>query len=619
MSSPTEPDRHPIFSVWAPNADRVRLVLDDPDGGRVDLERADGGWFVPPADAPAPTPGRRYAFQLATEPAAEAPEPEWSILLPDPRSRRQPDGVHGFSEVVPTEFDWTDAAWTGRPLPGQVLYELHVGAFTADGTFDAAVGKLAHLRELGVTTVELMPVQPFGGERNWGYDPVSWFAVHEAYGGPAGLKAFVDAAHAHGVAVVMDLVFNHFGPDGNYTGFFGPYTTGAATDWGDVVNLMGPGSDEVRRFILDATRQWLGEFHVDGVRLDAVHSLDDRGAVSVLEQIADVARDVAACTGAPRCVIAESDLNDPRLITPVEDLGCGLDAQWLDDVHHCLHTLTEGEQYGYYRDYGRVGDLARTLSEAYRFTGDYSLHRGRSHGRGFDRTRMPGARFVTYTTTHDQTGNRAAGDRAAERITPTQHLLKCAFVYLSEFTPMIFMGEEFGARQPFPFFASHTDPGLLEATRTGRLREFASSGWDPDTIADPAAEETFASAKLDWELDDAQRGIVAAVRELLRLRRELGCASGVLSDVRVDHAVTAAVREAGSGAAVGADAVALEHGWVTMHRTAPDGREWTLVGNFSPEPVTVPFGGELRYSFTEPEVGADETRLGPWEFAVLLR
>ena len=615
MSSPAEPDRHPIFSVWAPNADRVRLVLDDPDGGRVDLERADGGWFVPPADAPAPTPGRRYAFQLATEPAAEAPEPEWSILLPDPRSRRQPDGVHGFSEVVPTEFDWTDAAWTGRPLPGQVLYELHVGAFTADGTFDAAVGKLAHLRELGVTTVELMPVQPFGGERNWGYDPVSWFAVHEAYGGPAGLKAFVDAAHAHGVAVVMDLVFNHFGPDGNYTGFFGPYTTGAATDWGDVVNLMGPGSDEVRRFILDATRQWLGEFHVDGVRLDAVHSLDDRGAVSVLEQIADV----AACTGVPRCVIAESDLNDPRLITPVEDLGCGLDAQWLDDVHHCLHTLTEGEQYGYYRDYGRVGDLARTLSEAYRFTGDYSLHRGRSHGRGFDRTRMPGARFVTYTTTHDQTGNRAAGDRAAERITPTQHLLKCAFVYLSEFTPMIFMGEEFGARQPFPFFASHTDPGLLEATRTGRLREFASSGWDPDTIADPAAEETFASAKLDWELDDAQRGIVAAVRELLRLRRELGCASGVLSDVRVDHAVTATVREAGSGAAVGADAVALEHGWVAMHRTAPDGREWTLVGNFSPEPVTVPFGGELRYSFTEPEVGADETRLGPWEFAVLLR
>lgn len=594
--------------VWAPSAGAARLILDQPSGRRLDLARDSGGWFYLPNEAVQAdcTPGRRYAFELA--PAPEAGQPEWSAPLPDPRSRRQPDGVHGFSAFFPDDFSWTDAAWTGVQLAGQVLYELHVGTFSPAGTFAGVRERLGYLSELGVTAIELMPVQPFSGDRNWGYDPVSWFAVHEGYGGPEELKALIDAAHRAGIAVVLDVVFNHFGPDGNYTGFFGPYTTPGATGWGDVVNLMGLGSDEVRRYILDAVRQWLGEFHVDGLRLDAVHALDDRGAVSILEQIRHEADHVAATTGRQKFVIAESDLDDPRLITAPEAQGYGLDAQWLDDLHHALHTLVEGEQHSYYCDYGRLSDLARALTSAYRFQDDYSIFRGRRHGRGFDTADVPGSRFVVYTTTHDQTGNRAAGDRPTQRIDAAQHALKCAFVFLSPFTPMIFMGEEFGAQTPFPFFAAHEDEALLEATRVGRLREFASAGWDPDAVADPASRRTYESAKLDWDAakDNARtRGLVA---DLLRLRRGLGCAGTKLSEVSVDYQVTDRPR--------GDDArsVALERGWLALHYPG-----FRLVGNFSPDPVAVPYAGRLLYSTDAVRVGATETRLGPWQFVVLAR
>lgn len=596
-------------AVWAPRASRVRLVTSDPGGPRSELDARPGSWFVLPQDSAPLAPGTRYAFEvLPREDRSASGAESWSQPLPDPRSRRQPDGVHGFSEVYLDDFSFSDSAWTGRGLAGQVLYELHVGTFSPDGTFAGAAAKLDYLAELGVTAIELMPVQPFSGTRNWGYDPVSWYAVHEDYGGPDELKKLIDAAHSRGIAVVLDMVFNHFGPEGNYTGMFGPYTTPAATSWGDVVNLMGAGSDEVRAFILSATRQWLAEFHVDGLRLDAVHALDDRGAVSLLEQIAAVAREVQAATGRERFIIAESDLNDPRLITSPDAQGCGLDAQWLDDLHHCLHTLTEGEQHAYYCDFGRLSDLARVLRSAYRFQGDYSIFRGRSHGRGFDTSKVPGSRFIVYTTTHDQTGNRAAGDRATQRISRRQHLLKCAFVALSPFTPMIFMGEEYGATTPFPFFVSHGDEDLLEATRAGRLREFASAGWDPLEVADPASKETFAAAHLDWSADEEEARTLAAVRRLLQLRRELAAGATSLAEISVDYQVTRTVRPERPGA------VALEQGWLAVNHP-----RFVLVGNFSGEEVTVaaPAAGTLVFGTGEPAVRGAKLTLAPWAFAVL--
>lgn len=574
------------LSVWAPYARDLRLVTrTDDDDTFHPMRPAGGDWWVSDVAA---TEGLRYGFQVDQGEG-------FSPTVPDPRSTSLPDGVHGLSRVDDTAYPWTDGTWTGRVLPGSVLYELHVGTFTAEGTFAGVAGKLGYLRDLGVTALELMPVQPFAGGRNWGYDGVAWHAVHEAYGGRDGLKALVDAAHHEGLAVYLDVVYNHFGPDGNYNGFFGPYTTGGSTGWGEVVNISGPDSDEVRRFILDSARQWFEEFHVDGLRLDAVHALDDTGAYSIMAQLQQVADEVTATTGVPRTLIAESDMNDPKVITAPEAGGFGLAAQWLDDAHHSLHTLVSRENHAYYADYGTVAALAKTLREAYFFTGGYSSFRGRRHGRPIDRALVPAHRFVTYTTTHDQVGNRAAGDRPSMNLTPAQQVLKAAVIYCSPYTPMLFMGEEFAAQTPFPFFVSHSDDELNRLTVEGRRREFSRSGWSADAVPDPADPETFESARLNWDWDDRSHEVHESYRTLLRLRRDLGLARPRLDRLIVEHGTA-------------------EDPWLAMGH-----EDVLLVANFSDTEVTAPYGGELIYSFTTPRVTPGATTLDPWGFALLRR
>lgn len=575
------------FEVWAPFAHEARVRVDGAEQAMSpDPSRA--GWWVLDPTVCAPVAGARYGFHVFDG-------TDWSNPLPDPRTRCQPDGVHGLSEVVDSEFAWTDASWPGLHLRGQVIYELHVGTFTPAGTFAGVAEKLDYLLELGVTTIELMPVQPFGGTRNWGYDGVDWFAVQASYGGPVGLKQLVDTAHGKGMAVILDVVYNHFGPDGNYNGMFGPYTTAGHTDWGDVVNLSGPGSDEVRAYILDAVRQWLDEFHLDGLRLDAVHAYDDRRAYSIMEEIRRVSDSVAEATGVPRTIIGETDQNDPRIVNDESVGGYGLSAQWLDDVHHCIHTLVSGERHAYYVDFGTVDILADTLRHAYRFRNSWSQFRRRTHGRPLDLEKIGPWRMITYTTTHDQTGNRAAGDRPSQYLAADQQVLKAAVVLFSPFTPMLFMGEEFGARTPFPFFCSHTDDELNRLTREGRFQEFSRLGWNPDEVADPADPATFSAAKLVWEFDRDQDEILEAYQALLGLREQYGLARSDLRELRVDNSDT----------------------WLTMSYDTPV--PVVLAANFTEEDVTVPVGGRLVYSFTDPDVTDDKTRLGPWGFAVIER
>ena len=470
------------YELWAPLAERVavRVAGADhplrPDPARPGWWRAAG---LPGED------GTRYAYVL------DGGDP-----LPDPRSRRQPDGPDGPSALVdPGRFAWR-TPWTGRPLAGAVLYELHVGTFTEQGTFDAAAERLGHLARLGVTHVELMPVCPFPGTHGWGYEGVSLWAVHEPYGGPAGLARFVDAAHALGLGVVLDVVHNHLGPSGNYLPRFGPYFTDRhQTPWGSAVNLDAPGSDEVRAYLIGSALAWLRDYRLDGLRLDAVHALVDTRALHFLEELSAAVDALSAAVGRPLFLIAESDLNDPRTTASRQAGGLGLHAQWSDDFHHALHTALTAESQGYYADFAKapMAALAKTLTGAFFHAGTYSSFRGRVHGRPLD----PGAaghRFVGYTQTHDQVGNRALGDR----LTADQLTLGAALVLTSPFTPMLFMGEEWGAGTPWQFFTDHTDPELADAVRRGRRREFAAHGWAEADIPDPQDPATRARSCLDW-------------------------------------------------------------------------------------------------------------------------
>ena len=492
-------------SVWAPRPRRVELQIGDE---RHPMQRGDGGWWsadVAPSEEPLD-----YAFVLDGGPPR-----------PDPRSMWQPHGVHGPSRLVDhTAFEWTDGTWRGLPLAGAVLYELHVGTFTPEGTFDAAVERLDHLVDLGVDAVELLPCNAFDGERGWGYDGVAWFAVHEPYGGPDGLKRFVDACHARGLGVVMDVVYNHLGPAGNYLPEFGPYLTEAhTTPWGPAVNLDMPGSDEVRRYVLDNARTWLRDYHVDGLRLDAVHALVDDRATHLLEELSVEVEALGAQLHKPLFLIAESDLNDARMVTPREAGGRGLQGQWADDVHHALHVTLTGETSGYYTDFAGLDVLAKVLRDVFLHDGQWSSFRGRGHGRPVPPT-VPGHRFVTYLQDHDQVGNRARGDRLS--MTASDGLLQigAALLLTSPFTPMLWMGEEWGARTPWLFFSDHQGE-LGEAVRRGRREEFASHGWDTDDVPDPQAERTFLRSKLDWsELDDERSAaLLDWYRTLIALRR----------------------------------------------------------------------------------------------------
>jgi len=506
------------FAVWAPTTSQVQLRVDGVDHL---MRREDGGWWRCEVDA---KPGTDYAYLLG----------EGEQLLPDPRSLWQPHGVHGFSRVYDHgAFEWTDASWTGRQLPGAVLYELHIGTFTPEGTFDAAIERLDHLVDLGIDLVELLPVNAFNGEHNWGYDGVCWYAPHEPYGGPDGLKRFVDACHRRGLGVVLDVVYNHFGPSGAYAPLFGPYLAEAATDWGRSVNLDGAYSDEVRRYITDSVLMWLRDYHVDGLRLDAVHALLDRRAVPLLEELAGEVDALSTHLGRPLSLIAESDLNDPRLITPREAGGYGLTAQWADDVHHALHALLTGERQGYYSDFGSLECLADVMQEVFFHARTWSSFRGHTHGRPVDRERIPGHRFVAYLQNHDQIGNRATGDRISDTV--SDGLLKVGITLLmtGPFTPMLFMGEEWAAGTPWQFFTSHPEPELAVAVATGRRREFARHGWASEDVPDPQDPATFERSKLDWsELAlPRHREMLAFYRRLIALRKS----RPELSDPRLDR------------------------------------------------------------------------------------
>ncbi|HEX6246996.1 MAG TPA: malto-oligosyltrehalose trehalohydrolase [Nocardioidaceae bacterium] len=499
------------LTVWAPHARSVDLLL---PGSRVAMSPgAEGHWHVAvEVDAES-----TYAFSL------DGGDPR-----PDPRGLRLPDGPHGWSQLFdPAEFAWTDNRWTGVDLEGAVIYELHVGTFTPEGTLDAAAERLDHLVDLGVGLVELMPLAPFPGTHGWGYDGVAPYAVHEVYGGPAALQRFVDAAHAKGLGVCLDVVYNHLGPDGNYLGEFGPYMTDTHhTPWGSALNLDAPDSEPVRRWVLDNVRQWLRDFHVDALRLDAVHELHDDRAVHLLEEMSREVDELAAEEGRRMWLIAESDRNDPRTVTPRGrgDVvgGLGLHAQWSDDVHHALHVALTGETQGYYADFAEPGALEKVMRTPFFHDGTWSSFRGRRHGRPVDAASVPGWRFVASLQTHDQVGNRATGDRISATLTPGRLACGAALLLTSPWTPMLFMGEEWGAGTPWQYFTDHTDADLGEAVRRGRRAEFASHGWDEHDVPDPQDPATFEASRLDWsELAQADHArLLSWYRDLVRLRRE---------------------------------------------------------------------------------------------------
>ncbi|MFN2522163.1 MAG: malto-oligosyltrehalose trehalohydrolase [Mycobacteriales bacterium] len=503
------------YAVWAPKPEQVEVLV---EGRLHPMIRDDSGWWrTTVADE-----GNDYAFVL------DGGDPR-----PDPRSAWQPQGVHGPSRRVDhSAFAWTDDSWRGVPLAGSVLYELHVGTFTAEGTFDAAIERLDHLVELGISAVELLPCNAFAGRWGWGYDGVAWYAVHDPYGGPEGLKRFVDACHGRGLGVVMDVVYNHLGPAGNYLPEFGPYLTEAhTTPWGPAINLDQPGSDEVRRYVIDNALMWLREYHVDGLRIDAVHALVDERATHLLEELAEEVAGLAAQLRKPLWLVAESDLNDARYIASLEAGGLGLDGQWADDVHHALHSNLTGETSGYYGDFAGLPALAKVLQGVFLHDGTWSSFRGRAHGRPVPQT-VPGSRFVVYLQDHDQVGNRATGDRVSATLSDGQLMIGAALVLTSPYTPMLFMGEEYGATTPWQFFSDH-EGDLGEAVRTGRRAEFASHGWDTDDVPDPQAPETVEASKLDWDEATSERGeqLIAWTRSLIALRRS----RADLSDGRRDR------------------------------------------------------------------------------------
>jgi maltooligosyltrehalose trehalohydrolase len=499
-----------VVRVWAPNAQRVAIAI---AGWRHQMEKdpqARGWWRADAAEAAA---GADYAFIIDDD---ERP-------LPDPRSRWQPRGVHEASRIVDhAAFAWSDRDFAAPALADAIIYELHTGTFSAGGTFDSAIARLEHLVELGVTHVELMPVAQFPGVRGWGYDGVDLFAPHQGYGGPAGLKRLVDACHAKGLAVLLDVVYNHFGPSGNYLPRFGPYLTDRyATPWGSAVNFDGRGSDEVRRFVCDSALSWMRDYHIDGLRLDAIHAVMDISPTHLVEQLADETAQLARQTGRRLVLIAEDDLNDPRIVTPKARGGCGLDAQWNEDFHHTLHTVLTGEHSGYYSDFGALGQLAKSLRHGFAYDGQYSAYRDRRHGRSA--AGLSGHNFVGCLQNHDQIGNRAKGERSSQLMSAGRLRIGATVLIMAPFVPMLFQGEEWGASTPFLYFTDHQEPELGRAVSEGRKKEFAAFGWNPEEIPDPQDPATFERSKLDWSEPgrEPHQSILQWHRDLIALRRRI--------------------------------------------------------------------------------------------------
>lgn len=510
------------FSVWAPLAQSVQLELDDV---RHPMQRAEDGWWT--TGQPAVTGKSRYRFVV-----------DGGRPRPDPRSRWQPDGVHAASCVWETAglAARFDTRFTPRPLCDAVVYEMQVGTFTPEGTYRAARGKLAHLRDLGVTHLELMPLATFPGDRGWGYDGVCFYAPHPAYGTPDELAAFIDDCHRHGLAVLLDVVYNHLGPDGNYLADFGPYFTAHwKTPWGDAVNFDGPESDHVRAFVIDNALMWLGDYGFDGLRLDAVQAIIDSRAKHVLEEMAERVAELGERTGRKRIVIAESDRNDPRFVRPPALGGYGLDAHWADDFHHAVHAFLTGERDGYHGDYHGLSDIAAALREGYVFTGQYAPHRRQRHGR--KPTGVAPEQLVFCTQNHDQVGNRAGGERLSMLLRMDQLKAAAALLLLSPYTPLLFQGEEWGAQTPFLFFTNHQDPELARAVTEGRRREFAAFNWDAQVVPDPQADSTFTRSKLQWDelADPVRRDLWDWYRGLIALRHARSPDARHDSEIQVDE------------------------------------------------------------------------------------
>jgi maltooligosyltrehalose trehalohydrolase len=490
-----------MIKIWAPRAKELSAVIgDDVVKGR---------------------PSKNGYFELEIPVGAEYLLRIDGRDMPDPRSRFQPYGVNGASKLVANDFKWQDSGFKAPPLSAAVIYELHLGTFTPEGTLAAAAERLPYLLELGVTHVELLPLAAYPGSWGWGYDGVALFAPHHAYGNPDDVKRFVASCHAHGLAVLIDVVYNHLGPDGNYLGEYGHYFTSKyQTPWGSAVNLDGPHSDEVRRFFIDNALMWLEEYHFDGLRLDAVHALLDESALHLLEELTAEVRALEQKVGRPLCVIAESDQNDPRLVRARELGGYGLDAQWSDDLHHALHSVLTGETNGYYADFGRIEHIARALTQGFVYAGEYSPFRERRHGQPLGD--ISGHKLLGYLQNHDQVGNRARGERIGHLAPEGLARIGAALVVVSPYVPMLFQGEEFNASAPFQYFTNHQNQELAEAVRKGRREEFRQFGWDPEQVPDPQAEETFQRSKLDWsEVERSpHRERLAFYRALLKLRRE---------------------------------------------------------------------------------------------------
>ncbi len=495
-----------VFEVWAPKARTVEVKIGN---AKFPLARKERGWWS--GEVATAGPGTDYGLVL------DGLEPP----LPDPRTRWQPNGVHGESRVVEdSAFRWSDRGWQSPPLSSSLIYELHVGTFTPEGTFKAVESHLDYLKELGVTHLELMPIANFPGKRGWGYDGVDLYAPFSAYGEPDDFKHLVNACHDKGLAVLLDVVYNHLGPVGNYLGKFGPYfTSNHSTPWGDAVNFEEAGATEVRRFLIDNALMWLRDYHLDGLRLDAVHSFNDRSAIHFLEQLAGEVRRLEAALGKHFMLIAESDLNDPRIVKAEEAGGYGLDAQWSDDFHHALFSVISGEREGYYADFGTLADLAKSLRCVFVYDGNYSEYRGRNHGRQV--VGLSGHRFVGFVQNHDQVGNRAKGERVSHEAGVGRAKIAAALVLTAPFVPMLFQGEEFGASAPFLYFTDYDDPELGRMISEGRKKEFVAFGWSPEEIPDPQGEETFTRSRLNWsELSDEPHvSLLRWHKDLIALRR----------------------------------------------------------------------------------------------------
>lgn len=495
------------FLVWAPNAASAAVHLVSPQDRIEPLESSAHGYYS--AVVRNAGPGTRYFFRL-----------DGNRDRPDPASRFQPDGVHGPSEVIDEDFSWEDQRWCGVPLSDLIIYELHVGTFTPEGNFESVISCLDKLKDLGVTAIELMPVAQFPGDRNWGYDGTYPYAVQNSYGGPVGLKRLVNACHQKGMAVLLDVVYNHLGPEGNYLWDYGPYFTNRyRTPWGEAINFDGPQSDEVRRFFIENALYWITQFHVDGLRLDAVHAIMDFSARPFLEELAEATNARAERLNRRVHLIAESALNDPRLVRSKDLGGFGLDAQWNDDFHHALHVCLTGERFGYYEDFGHFSHLVKAFRDGFVYSGQYSAYRKQRHGN--TSRHLPAQRFVVFSQNHDQIGNRMKGERLTSLIDFETLKLTAGLVMLSPYIPLLFMGEEYGETAPFPYFISHSDRDLVEAVRKGRQEEFASFRWQGEP-PDPQSLETFQSARLvrDQAQDSRKQIIFDLYQWLIHFRKQ---------------------------------------------------------------------------------------------------